>query len=177
MFLCPKCSYSFNIGKNKSTSEQIEIKKINNLFTILDKNLDAYELKFSQDKLKKNKKFKNLDQVMQKKILSMYKKKKSVSIGANFICTNCNFTEPITSSVKLYEIRKDKETLKKLTDYELQFYIADPTYPKTKDYSCKNINCITHKNKDLKKAIFFKKNHTTYNLSYVCTVCSYLWEV
>ena len=177
MFLCPKCNYTFDIGKNKKTENFIEIKKVNNVFSILDKNLNAYELKFPQEKLKKSKKFQKLDKELQTKLLNMYKKKKSnVSINANFVCTNCNYKEPITTSVKLYEIRKDKEIMKQMTDYELKFYIADPTYPKTKDYSCKNINCITHKNKDLKKAIFFK-DHNSYQLNYICTVCSYTWTV
>ena len=44
-----------------------------------------------------------------------------------FACTNCSNVEPITTTVKLFEIRKDKEASRRLEDYELQFYLNDPT--------------------------------------------------
>jgi len=175
MFLCPKCDYVYDIQKNKKIGEEkIKVNKINNIFKLLDKNLDAYKLTFPPSKLKKSKKFQKLEKNIQTKILNMYNNKKKVLIGAEFICSNCNNIEPITTSVKLYEIRKDKEIQKKLNKYDLEFYISDPLNPRTKDYNCKNANCITHKNESLKEAIFFK-NNDSYKLTYVCTVCSYLW--
>ena len=46
----------------------------------------------------------------------------------------------------------------------------NPIYPRTKDYTCKNVNCVTHKNEELKEAVFFRQKNT-YQTTYLCTVC------
>jgi len=48
--------------------------------------------------------------------------------------------------------------------------------PRTKDFTCKNSNCITHKDSKLKEAVFLKIPKS-YNLTYVCTTCHYSWNL
>ena len=38
--------------------------------------------------------------------------------------------------------------------YEMMCH--DPALPRTRDYICKNINCITHKKSELKEAVFIR---------------------
>lgn len=175
MFLCPKCNYSYNISKNKKLSDdKISINKVNSVFKILDQNLAAYSFDFPVEKLKKSKRFIKLDKDLQKKLLDNFNSKKKVEISSIFKCSNCDNVEPITTTVKLFEIRKDKESSKELDEYEIQFYINDPTLPRTRDYNCKNLNCSTHKNNDIKEAVFLREKDS-FQLKYICTVCSHLW--
>ncbi len=51
---------------------------------------------------------------------------------------------------------------------------SNPIYPRTKDYTCKNLNCITHKDKEKKEAVFYK-DKTNNNLIYICGVCYNSW--
>ena len=54
----------------------------------------------------------------------------------------------------------------KISSNEEKNYYGNPVYPRTKDYKCKNINCITHKDDKLKEAIYFKKSNI--NVTYIC---------
>ena len=54
----------------------------------------------------------------------------------------------------------------------INLYLNNPILPRTKLYVCRNKNCNTHKNPQLKKAIFFKENN---NLRYICSVCKTYW--
>ena len=177
MFLCPKCNYSYMISKNKNMSDdKITISKVNQVFKILDENINAYIFDFPVDKLKKSKRFQKLDKDVQTKLIDNFKNKKRVEINTIFSCTNCSNVEPITTTVKLFEIRKDKEGSKKLESYQLDYYINDPSLPRTRDYNCKNPDCVTHVKKDNKEAVFFREKDS-YQLKYICTVCSHLWSL
>ena len=177
MFLCPKCNYSYMITKKKNSSDdKISITKVNKVFKILDENILAYSFDFPIEKLESSKKFLKLSKDIQKKLLDNFKNKKKIEINTMFTCTNCSNFEPITTTVKLFEIRKDKESAKKLKKYEIEYYINDPSLPRTHDYNCKNPDCITHTKGTEKEAIFFREKNS-YQLKYVCTICSYLWLV
>tara|TARA_B110000908_G_C10266301_1_gene464317 strand:+ start:6667 stop:7200 length:534 start_codon:yes stop_codon:yes gene_type:complete len=177
MFLCPKCDYSYIITKSKNLSdEKISITKVNQVFKLLNDNLSAYDFKFPIERLKKSKRFEKLSKENQKKLLENFKNKEQLEINTIFECTNCSNIEPITTTVKLFEIRKDKESSKKLENYELEYYINNPVLPRTSDYTCKNPDCITHVKKDNKEAVFFREKNL-YELKYICNICSHIWSV
>ena len=52
----------------------------------------------------------------------------------------------------------------------------DPALPRTKDYSCKNLNCITHQDKKSKEAVFYREPNS-FKLNYLCTVCNFSWSI
>lgn len=175
LFPCRKCSYALIITKNKEVSNnKIKIEKINHVFKLLDENLDAYEFDFPKEKLLKNKRFNSLTREQQNKLLSAYTNKKNVVIASLFKCNNCGNVEPITSTILLFEVDKRTEETRELTDYEIEFYLEDPTIARTKDYNCKNKDCETHKNKDLKEAVFFKNKDI---LTYACVKCKHNWTL
>ena len=72
-----------------------------------------------------------------------------------------------------FNINDKINTIRTLEDNKL--ISMDPTLPRTKDYSCKNVNCVTHKNIKDKEAVFLRIPKT-YNLSYICTKCYYSWN-
>tara|TARA_B110000879_G_scaffold208964_1_gene295620 strand:- start:397 stop:897 length:501 start_codon:yes stop_codon:yes gene_type:complete len=165
------------ITKNKNLSdEKIEITKINQVFKILNENINAYRFNFSVNKLKKSKRFIKLSNEDQKKLLDNFDNNKNIEINTMFSCTNCSNKEPITTTVKLFEIRRDKELTKKLEPYEIDFYSKNPILPRTRDYECENSNCITHLGKGDKEAVFFR-DKDSYQLKYVCTICSHIWSI
>ena len=165
------------ITKNKNLSdEKIKITKVNQVFKILDENLSAYSFDFNINKLKKSKRFAKLSKENQDKLLNNFGNKKKIEINTIFSCTNCSNKEPITTTVKLFEIRRDKESSKKLEKYEIDYYIKNPILPRTQDYECKNPDCVTHVKNNNKEAVFFREKNS-YELKYVCCVCSHIWSI
>ena len=57
---------------------------------------------------------------------------------------------------------------------ENEFFCNDPILPRTHDYTCKNPNCISHKNIESKEAVFYKEKNT-FKVIYICTVCYFSW--
>ena len=129
----------------------------------------------------------------------MYNKIHDIDIGWLFtknkiilegkICTStCNYSENIEKSILLYKIEinnkissenNSKKDISEIDSYEktiedYKLLVMNPTLPRTRDYICKNIKCITHTNKVKKEAVFYK-NPETYNVNYVCTVCYHPW--
>lgn len=100
-------------------------------------------------------------------------------ISGSFSCNNCGYSETINKSVKLYEIDFNKKNDNSDLDLDLEdlkILSNDPTLPRTKDYTCKNINCITQHDTLNKEAIFFRDNNS-YLVNYVCTVCNSKWTI
>lgn len=178
MYFCPQCNYSFDITKSSSTIKKVEIDTPNELFKLLtDKNIDLnkYTLKFKESDIIKNNKYKKLSSELKDTIKNIFQDN-SIFENIEFKCLNCNFRKPISSSIKLYEINlvdDNKKSIKSIDDNKLLF--NNPIYPRTKDYTCKNLNCITHKDKSKKEAIFYKDKD--YQLVYICGNCYSNWGI
>jgi hypothetical protein len=175
MYFCPKCNYSFDITKSSGEDLRKELLTPEDVIKRIraDKDLTNYFVKFDRNELIKNKKFKKLSKEQQDSIDLLYQ---SYSFdGIEFKCLNCNFSKPINYSIKLYEIDLNDDnvsTYKSVEDNKL--IVANPILPRTKDYNCKNMNCITHKDNSKKEAVFYKDKRT-HNLIYVCGVCYTSW--
>lgn len=179
VFFCPDCLYS--LGINKSTTldnyedDRKQISTINDIFKLLGKvdDFNEYKATFPKKDLLKNKKYQKLS-VKDKNNLNMLFASKIYEADLN--CTNCGFKKQINSTIKLYEFNvNDKaSTTRSLEDNKL--LSLDPTLPRTRDFTCKNVNCITHKSNSKKEAVFLKIPKS-YNLSYICTTCHYSWNL
>ena len=176
MYFCPQCNYSFDISK--LTSE--ESKKI--LSTPEDvikrfragKDLSNYSVNFTKKELLNHKKVIKLSDDDKKKLNVLFENSNSFE-RIEFKCTNCNFRKPINNSIKLYEIDLMNDNIsnfKSIEENKLLF--NNPIYPRTRDYTCKNINCITHKDKTNKEAVFYKDKKSQL-LTYICGVCYTNW--
>ena len=95
-----------------------------------------------------------------------------------FLCENCGHIKPVTKSIKLYELNKSVniDTFSTLSDNKL--ICSDPILPRTRDYTCKNDTCLSHKKTEsvLKEAVYYR-TEDTYNVHYVCCVCHFSWEI
>ena len=86
-----------------------------------------------------------------------------------FKCSNCNYRKSITETIKLYQmnVKSQYNIFRSIDDNKI--LAMNPIYPRTKDYNCKNIECITHKDPSIKEAVFFREKDT-YELNYICTI-------
>jgi DNA-directed RNA polymerase subunit M/transcription elongation factor TFIIS len=97
--------------------------------------------------------------------------------NAYHICTTCYYYEPINKETLI--ISKNKENVTKMyVDYKLfKDSKYSPILPRTRAYICKNDQCKTHGNSEIKEAVFFKKNSEQMDTYYMCTVCDAIWKI
>lgn len=173
MYFCPECNYTFDITKVGTLKENKKEITIEDAISKLKskEELNDYKIVNNIENIKKNEKFKKLNENLRNKILDFVNKKSSNII---FNCLNCGYHSEINKTIRLYnlDLSVNKENI--LTQEDCKILSNDPILPRTKDYTCKNINCITHKKQDNKEAIFFK-DKLTYKLKYVCCVCYSNW--
>ena len=180
MYFCPKCHFTFDIGKTSNNieeiSDKINITKISDALKRLENKEDFSKLKaeFKIEDLIKNSKYKKLNQD-EKNILSKLFDENTIS-GIEFKCTNCNYIKEIKETILLYQLNNTtiEENIKTLEDNEL--LSKNPILPRTHDYNCKNISCATNiKNyKDKKEAVFFRDKNS-FKINYICCICYYEW--
>ena len=57
-----------------------------------------------------------------------------------------------------------------------EYTLADPTLPHVKNLTCPNTSCITRTEKDKQDVIYIKKDPTSLEFQYICTVCKTQWS-
>lgn len=177
MYFCPKCNYSFDVTKlsSEQTNEKEEISSLSTLIKKITKNdnMDNIKITIPKNTLINDEKFKKLKDKHRTKILSLYNTKASNII---FHCLNCNNKSSINETIKLYklDLREEKGNILSFEDCKL--LSSDPILPRTKDFNCKNINCLTHKDLSKKEAVYYKDNKS-YKISYICCVCYTNWSL
>lgn len=179
VFFCPNCQYS--LGINKSTNDDMYednrkiIESVNDTFKLLEKDnviLSDYKATYPKKDLIKNKKYDKLsikDKGLVNQLFS------SIVYEADLSCKNCGYKKQIGETIKLYEFNVNDKITTTRTIEDNKLLVLDPTLPRTRDYNCKNINCITHKNSKDKEAVFLRIPKT-YNLTYICAKCYYSWN-
>ena len=177
MYFCPSCSYSFDIVKSSNVSSKdsrIEIVKMTEAIKIYENNEDMskYIAIFSRDETSKNKKYQKLD--AKQKVIFNQIFDALTSSGADFKCNNCNNIQPIKSTILLYNLNMEDKNTTMRTLEENEFICNDPILPRTHDYTCKNPNCVTHKDIKRKESVFYKEKNS-FKVNYICTVCYFSW--
>lgn len=197
MSFCPICNNSYNISKSidiqsiidkekdkqkggKLNEEEI-IKNIVNKNVIESKVLESIDL----DKLMNNSNFKKLQNKEKEYVYNVIfhqqkekeKKKSKLSIKeiesnrAYFQCTKCGNQELIKPQTLVYSNDIDKSNI---SINNSKYMIYDNTLPRTKNYTCENKKCITHKDSSKKEAVFYRTKDK-YRLTYICVECKTQW--
>ena len=177
MYFCPNCSYSFDIVKSSNSitkDVRTEITKISEGLKLFEENKDMskYVATFSRDDTSKNKKYQKFNDKEKVEFNQIFDA--ITSSGAEFKCNNCNNIEPIKKTILLYNLNMEEKNTFTRTLEENEFFCNDPILPRTHDYTCKNPNCISHKNIESKEAVFYKEKNT-FKVNYICTVCYFSW--
>ena len=177
MYFCPKCDYTFDVTKSLIDSSNKK-ETVNSFKTILKKiknkeDLTNVKLELNLSELEKDDKYIKLKESIKNKIKELINK--NFPSTMKFKCLNCNFEKLITQTIRLYHLNlKVEDNISSIESNKV--LVKDPILPRTKDYICKNINCITHKNYKIKEAIYIK-NDSNYKLKYICTVCFTDWNL
>ena len=183
MYFCPNCSYILDISKINNTNTQLEskekkiVEKPADLFKLLEDNEDLlnYTIMFSKEDLELNKKYKKISNTDKHKINQLYNN--NIINNAEFNCPNCNYSKEITETTLLYQIDiVDKTTINIKTLEENKLITSNHLLPNTKDYTCKNLECITQKNPELKNSVMYKENNS-FKINYICRACYYGWQI
>lgn len=178
MYFCPKCNNSFDVSKSSGieTDARTPISDIHEALKKVktDSDLSNYSATFTKAELHKDKHYIKLTDNMKKKLDILFN---IPSIGGiEFKCNNCNFRKKIKDTIKLYQINigASYSVFRSMDDNKL--LSLNPIYPRTKDYTCKNINCVSHKDIKMKVAVFFREKDS-YMTNYICGVCYSAWKV
>jgi hypothetical protein len=181
MYFCPKCNYSFDISKAGADDKTEDTRKsLDNVESALKrlkagKNLNEYKADFKLEDLESNKIYMKLDDDDKEKIKVLFGSVSSIG-GIMFKCNNCNYKKKINETIRLYQLNIDSvfSVYRSMDDNKLLF--LNPIYPRTQDYTCKNVNCVSHKDEKNKEAVFFREKDS-YLTNYVCGVCYSSWKV
>jgi len=174
MYFCPKCSYSFDITKTtNNSSDNRKPLSLFNAFKHID-DISLYKALFSKKELYNNKKYKKLNNKEKQKMEQLFDKQ--IISKAMFQCSNCYFSENISETIKLYQLDLTNKIDDNILVDNYELLIHDPTLPRTKDYTCKNIECPSHKDNNNKEAVYIKQNNS-YKITYICTICNLLWHM
>lgn len=181
MYFCPKCNYSFDISKagaddkaeedtRKSLDIEGAIKRLK-----AGKNLNIYKADFTLEELESDKNYMKLEDDEKEKMKALFNTNAAIG-GIMFKCNNCSYKKRINETIKLYQLNVDSvySVYRSMDDNKLLF--LNPIYPRTRDYTCKNINCVSHKDETNKEAVFFREKDS-YLTNYVCGVCYSNWKV
>ena len=183
MQFCPKCDNIMDIGKsvprytfsNEPTSmslttatntntdkDEDEDEKIIKIVNMYKNQIDISNEKFDVDKIMKHKEFTSLKDKDKKELTKILKGVEDDSLTAYIVCKNCSYSEKLTKPTlilnKMSKFSTDAYT--DLTKYKYMRY--DNTLPHTRDYVCKNKDCNTHKNVELKNAKWFRPIQNSY---------------
>jgi hypothetical protein len=177
MYFCPKCNYSFDIGKSVGSDDSEEkqlVKKVNDIIKHYEAgtSLNNFKAEFKKEDLEKNSKYKKLSEEEKLKFEVLFQLPQIT--GAQFRCNNCSFAKEITESVLLYELDMSDKYDKIRSIEDNQLICNNPILPRTHDYMCKNLECPTIKTKIKKEAVFFREKYT-YKVNYVCCICYHSW--
>src|SRR5690606_30576121 len=86
-----------------------------------------------------------------------------------FTCSNCGNIEKIKPGTCIYTKTSSEVAQNYISNN--QIYMDHSTIlMHTKNYTCPNKDCETHKNNILKDAKMFKPNNS-YKVKYICTIC------
>lgn len=179
MYFCPNCNYAFDITKLSSTTTAPSKKQINDIaevFKLLKNNedLSKYSATFDKKEIIKTSKYSKL-LPKKKDMINLLFEELNFS-GIIFKCLNCNNVSKIKETIRLYEYNLKENTDITTNKDQNKLTCLNPIYPRTKDYTCKNINCISHKELSKKEAIYYKSKDN-YQLTYICCSCYTNWDL
>jgi hypothetical protein len=178
MYFCPKCNYTFDVTKTMlDSNNKVEI--ITSLSEIIKKiksneKLTNIKLNLKLSDIEKEEEYTKLKDSIKSKIKSLIDKENTNKMI--FKCLNCNHESAINKTISLYYLNLKKDIDVKSSIEDNKIYVQNPILPRTRDYTCKNINCLTHKNKKIKEAVYIK-NENTFDLKYICSVCFTDWNL
>jgi len=200
MLFCPNCNNILDISKNapKKTNKHISYEtpttissteettpQSNYIHDIIQKLIDddddltqneIDDINDNIDEIMHNEKYINLDKATKKIIdekLSKLNKNTEISIDAYFICKNCMFFKIIEPKTLITSRANDSLTNNYVNVDKFKNMAHSKITPATRGYICKNASCPSHKDKNLREAVFYRNGMQVW---YTCKACQTYWK-
>ena len=95
---------------------------------------------------------------------------------AYFRCTNCEYNAEIAEGTLIVS-RTSEHTSKdrSIDPHKYRDMIYDMTLPRTRNYTCPNSTCESHKNASIRESVWFKPTAGDYSTITICTACETMW--
>lgn len=185
MFFCQKCRYIYDISKDL---KNVQIGgSINNALTVIFDKVDQPELLQKADlenvtfkDLSTDERFEHLPKKKNQKLIarikqldkSFFQTESNIAYdkSAYFVCKYCKHYQLIEPGTLIYS-KNYGLTASEQVDY--QYAAFDPTLTQTKNYICKNVDCATHNEPQLRAAALTKNSKD--QIVYICKVCLVDW--
>lgn len=172
--------YDIDTSDTSNAVNSISDSNINDLLNGEDlnlkiKNFDINELNklSSFNKLNNNQKTLIINRIFEKLPKNIKINKSKDQNDSYFWCKSCGYNEIIPDGMFLFS--RGNEKLDNLNYHRINEYTKYNVLPTTKNYNCINPECKTHKNFNIKSAVFFREN-LSYNTKYICEICNTNWN-
>jgi hypothetical protein len=183
IMFCPNCNNTFDITKTvQQTGSGVNIKSggavdyAKLIDQILNQTEDLDFKNINKEELIKSKEYLALDEgkreFVSNKLLDLelnphYDSNKN---AAYFNCNNCGNIKKIKPGTLIYT-KTSNDVSQSYISSNMMYMNHSTILPHTKNYTCANKSCETHKNPKIKDAKMFKPNNS-YAVKYICTVCN-----
>jgi hypothetical protein len=195
MQFCPKCDNIMDIGKtvpkpvfnlatpetvtnttdekiNEKINKKIKVEKIIELFKSGE---DITKYNLDMKAITTNPEFNKLSETDKKSIMKILSNELDDMQTAFRICKNCSYHEKIVETTLI--LSRMNTNISAAIEEDYNFMVYDKTLPHTRDYKCKNSNCVTHKKPSQLDAVWFRPKLNSYATYYGCTQCKTVWNV
>jgi DNA-directed RNA polymerase subunit M/transcription elongation factor TFIIS len=108
------------------------------------------------------------------------KRIKSSSSGVQgklyYACNNCGYQTPLPPGTQVYR-QNVVAPVETVSDLDVFRSMADdPTLPRTRNYTCPNKKCATHKDPNLLEMVTVRPDKLSYRNIFVCVECKHAWK-
>lgn len=203
MQFCPKCDNIMDIGKSApritvnvatpntvsdttesaeahEAAEALESSKniIVKLITLYKNKEDISQFKIDMKHLLSHPEYMKLKENDKSNILKLLKNDIDDAMSAYRICKNCSYFEKMVGKTLVLSRMNMGSNLSNKQDLsKYKYMVHDKTLPHTREYVCKNENCITHKDYSKRDAVWFRPSPTSYSTCYACIACNMIWNI
>lgn len=185
MFFCPKCNNSLNFGTIQQSGGATTLSSDDIIGIILNKaplSFDDVNKAGGIDAIVSSPQYKKL-KVKQKEYVfnklqdivpddqKMYDNPDEINKPNNvlFVCNNCGYTEPVKPGTMIFN-KSSADISQNYTTSDYKNMLYSNILPFTRNYTCPNDKCDSHKDSMKREATFFRLNNT-FKVKYICRAC------
>jgi hypothetical protein len=174
---CTKCGYNFNFQKaNEIIDDFVLIKNVADFIEEALQENNKIIGDFTLNQLTTNKIFVKLDSNKKNIVKILYKFTKTDLNNKGLLkCSSCQFIKFIdTGQILLEDTFGPSDKHDDIFNTPLR--TLDKTLPRTREYTCYNKSCKSHKDKKLREAVIYRKTDTL-QVTYMCCACNEYWRI
>jgi hypothetical protein len=95
---------------------------------------------------------------------------------AYYVCSNCLYSCAIEPCALISSKASNNISKYYVNSEKFQNYIYNPALPRTRNYICVNKECESHKDHNLREAVFYRQCVNNLQIWYTCCACKNYWK-